>query len=122
MADDVVEHLTSVDILEEHIPVVICPDHVAHTTDVRMIGQGDDGGFTRCADLLAMVCPFALCRCAVLSIVGASGDDLDSNLFSSLLVPCQLHLAHATSADRLSKLPVSCLSVDGGPPPQVLSV
>ena len=87
MADDVVEHLASVDILEQHVPVVVCPDNIAHAADVRVVGQCDDCCFSCCADLLAVFCSFALCSRAVLSIIRSSGYNLDGDLLSSLFVP-----------------------------------
>ena len=87
MTDDVVEHLASVDILEQHVPVVVCPDNIAHAADVRVVGQCDDCCFSCCADLLAVFCSFALCSRAVLSIIRSSGYNLDGDLLSSLFVP-----------------------------------
>ena len=121
MADDVVEHLASVDILEKHIPVVIRPDNIAHAADVRVVGQGDDCSFSCRADLLAVFCSFALCGCAVLSIICSSGYDLHGDLFASLLIPRQLHLSHATSTDSLAKLPMSSLSVESGSSSEILA-
>lgn len=44
MGDDIIEHLTAVDEFEQHIPVIIGPDHISHATDIRMIDETDDGG------------------------------------------------------------------------------
>ena len=52
MGDDVVEHLAAVDILEEHVPVVVGPHDVSHATDVRMIEEGDNGRLSGGAYLL----------------------------------------------------------------------
>ena len=37
MRDDVVKHLPTIDIFEQHIPVIFGSLHVAHTTDKWMI-------------------------------------------------------------------------------------
>jgi hypothetical protein len=55
MRDDVVEHLSSVDELEEHIPVVVGPHHVSHAADVGVIKKADDGGLSGRTNLLGMV-------------------------------------------------------------------
>lgn len=34
VGDDVVEHLTTVDILKQHVPVVVCTDDIAQATDM----------------------------------------------------------------------------------------
>lgn len=39
MADDVVEHLSTVDVFKDHIIVVRMNDHLSHTADVRMVQQ-----------------------------------------------------------------------------------
>ncbi len=36
MRDDVVQHLTSINILEKHIPVIICSNNVPHGTYIWM--------------------------------------------------------------------------------------
>lgn len=43
--DDVVKHLASVDVLEQHIPVIIGADNVSHRTDVRMVEQCNNSRF-----------------------------------------------------------------------------
>jgi hypothetical protein len=37
MADDVVQHLSSVHVFKDHIVVVLVNDHLSHSTDIRMI-------------------------------------------------------------------------------------
>ena len=39
MADDVVEHLASADILEDHVIVVLVNDHLPHAADVRVVEE-----------------------------------------------------------------------------------
>lgn len=122
VADNVVQHLTTVDILEQHVPVVIRSHDVAHATDVGMVGKGHNGSLSRCADFLAVICPFALGSRTVLPIGRPARHDLDSNLFSGLLVPSKFHLSHAASSNRLAKLPVARLGVYCCSPPHVLGV
>ena len=43
MGDDVVKHLPTINIFEEHIPMIIRPLHIAHATDERMVEQGNHG-------------------------------------------------------------------------------
>lgn len=79
MGYDVVQHLTAVDILEEHVPMIRSPDHVAHPADVWMAHQADNGGLSRCPDLLRAVCPLRFP--AVAMFLGReSRYDLDGNL------------------------------------------
>jgi len=121
MTDDVVEHLASINILEKHVPVVVCPDNIAHAANIRMIGQRNNRRLSCRADFLAVFCSFALCRRAVLSIIRPSGYDLHSDLFSSLFIPRKLHFSHTASADSFAKLPMSGLSVESCPPPEILA-
>lgn len=37
MADDIVEHLAPIDILENHVVMVLMDDHLAHPAYVRVI-------------------------------------------------------------------------------------
>ena len=37
MADDVVEHLATVDVLANHVIMMLMNDHLTHTTDVGMV-------------------------------------------------------------------------------------
>lgn len=39
MADDVVQHLTSTDILENHVVVMLMHDHLSHATNVRVVEE-----------------------------------------------------------------------------------
>lgn len=55
MADDIVEHLTAVDILENHVVVMLVDDHLAHAADVRVVKEHGERGFSERADLLRSV-------------------------------------------------------------------
>lgn len=55
MADDVVEHLTAIDVLEDHVVVVVMDDHLAHSADVRMVKQETKGCFTERSHFLGVV-------------------------------------------------------------------
>lgn len=60
MRDDVVEHLASIDKLEQHVPVVVCAHNISHAADVGVVEQADDGGFSGGSHLLGVVCSFAV--------------------------------------------------------------
>lgn len=53
--DDVIEHLATVDIFEKHIPMVVCTDNIVKSTDVGMVQEGADGGFTSGSDFLGLI-------------------------------------------------------------------
>ncbi|KAH0207727.1 protein kinase, partial [Aureobasidium melanogenum] len=46
MRNNVVKHLTTIDIFKQHVPVVVGTDDIAHTADIRMVDQGDNSSFT----------------------------------------------------------------------------
>lgn len=52
MADDIIEHLTSIDILENHVVMMLMNDHLSHTTYVGMIEEHRKSGFTYCSNFL----------------------------------------------------------------------
>ena len=52
VADDVVEHLATADILEHHVVVVLVYDHLAHATDVRVVKKHRQGSFSQRPNLL----------------------------------------------------------------------
>lgn len=55
VADDVVEHLAAVDILEDHVVVVLVDDHLAHAADVRVVEEHGEGGLSEGTGLLGGV-------------------------------------------------------------------
>lgn len=52
VGDNVIEHLASIDILEEHIPVVISTDDITHGTNIGVVEQRYDRSFARSPDFL----------------------------------------------------------------------
>ena len=52
VADDVVEHLSSRDVLERHVVVVRVDHHLRHPTDVRVVQQQHDRSLADRTDLL----------------------------------------------------------------------
>jgi hypothetical protein len=52
VADDVVEHLSAVDILGDHVIMVGVDDHLAHAADVRVVEEHGERGLAVDADLL----------------------------------------------------------------------
>lgn len=81
MRNNIVEHLATVDVFEQHVPMVGGAHDVAHATDVRMVHETDDGGFTGGSDFLGAIGPFRLARTAML-FKGLSWDDFDGRLYS----------------------------------------
>lgn len=80
VGDDVVEHLTAVDIFEQHVPVVVGPDDVTQAAHVRMVEQGNYSSLTRGPDLFALLVTLLVCP-AVVPVVGDTpGDDLARDL------------------------------------------
>jgi hypothetical protein len=65
VADDVVQHLTSIDILENHIIVVLVNYHLSHATYVWMIKKHGKGGFAKSPDLFGGIFG-SLPRCGVI--------------------------------------------------------
>ena len=52
VTDDIVQHLTSIDILENHIIVMLVDYHLSHATYVGVIEKHRKGGFAKSTDLL----------------------------------------------------------------------
>jgi len=61
VADDVVEHLAAVDILKDHVVVVLVDDHLPHAADVGVVEEHGEGGLSERADLLGGVLCGLLC-------------------------------------------------------------
>lgn len=80
--DDVVEHLSAIDIFEQHVPVVVCTDNIAEAANVGMTEEGNNGSLSGGTDLFGMVVAlFFLVGPAVVAIVsGAPGDDFARDL------------------------------------------
>lgn len=103
--DDVVEHLTTIDILEEHIPMIVRPLDIPHRADVGMIQEGDNGGFPGRTNLLRVIRPLTL-TIATMLVCRLSRHNLYGHLLPSLQILGQFDFAHAPRADGLSQLPL----------------
>ena len=79
VGDDVVEHLTAIDILKHHVPVEVCADDILHAADVGVVQEADDGGLSGGADFLGVVGSLAIGSGLVL-VLRLAGDDLDGGL------------------------------------------
>jgi hypothetical protein len=79
MGDDIVEHLSTVDILEEHVPMKICTINVSHATYVRMVNETNNGGFASSPDFFGVICSFSFCSGTVF-ICRLTGYNFDGNL------------------------------------------
>lgn len=78
--DDVVKHLTTIDILKQHIPVVVCTDNIPKSTNVGVVEEGDDSCLACSTDLLGLVGAL-LIGAALMAIVGGSSrNDFACNL------------------------------------------
>ena len=72
VTDDVVQHLTSIDILENHIVVMLVDYHLSHATNVGMVEKHGKGGFAKSTNLLGGIFG-SLPRCGVVVDAGAVG-------------------------------------------------
>ena len=82
MRDDVIKHLTTVHILEEHIPVPSCPDVVAESTNVGVVQYVDEGGLARIPDLPGLVGGLSFFLAGTAVFVGHSFNDLAGDLWT----------------------------------------
>ena len=105
MRDDVVQHLSTVDVFEQHVPMIVCPLDVSHCADVGMVEQRDDGGLSSCPNLLRVVLPFTITIVCMTVVECVTGHNFDGNLLASLQLLRQLHLPHAPGPYRLSEGP-----------------
>lgn len=55
VGDNVVKHLSTIDVLAEHVPVVVGAHDVSHAADVGMAKKSDDGSFPGGPDLLGLI-------------------------------------------------------------------
>jgi hypothetical protein len=81
MGDDVVEHLSAVDIFEKHVPMVVGPHDVLHAADIRMVEESDYRCLSRGSYLFGTVGPFSLTGASVF-LGRVSGDDLHGGLYT----------------------------------------
>lgn len=35
--NDIIQHLPAIHVFEQHVPMVVCPNHIAHAADVRVV-------------------------------------------------------------------------------------
>ena len=52
VADDEVEHLTAIHVLEHHVIVMLVNDHLTHTADVWVVEEKGECGLAEGADFL----------------------------------------------------------------------
>lgn len=109
---NIVEHLAAVDVLEQHIPVIIRSNDIAHAADMRMVEQGNDSRLASCSYFFRLIRTF-LVGTALVFLGRASGDDFASDLLGAIFLPSKLHLAHASSANGLAQDPFPGLCRNG---------
>lgn len=80
MRDDVIEHLAAIDILAQHVPVIIGSDDISHAADVRVTEESDDSCFAGGPDFLGLVRPLLIGSALVSIFSGATGDDFAGDL------------------------------------------
>ena len=88
MTDDVVEHLAAVNVLEDHVVMVLVDDHLAHAADVGMVEEHRESCFPECTNLLRGIFRCLLCRslgvgrcCNAAGSLGSDAwEDLDGKL------------------------------------------
>ena len=61
MGYDIVEHLAAVDVLKDHVVVMLMHDQLAHPANIRMVQEQTERRLANCADLLG--CVFAMLLC-----------------------------------------------------------
>lgn len=68
MADNVIQHLATVHVLEDHIIVVLMDDHFSHAADIRVVKKHGKGGFAKSPNLLRCV-PRSLTRGGIVGAI-----------------------------------------------------
>ena len=79
--DDVVEHLATVDVLKEHVPVVICAHNITQAADVRVIEEGDYSCFAGGSNLLGLIGALFVGSILVAVFGRTTRDNFTGNLF-----------------------------------------
>lgn len=79
--DDVVEHLTTVDVLKEHVPVIICAHDITQAADMWVVEKGDYGCFAGGSNLLGLIGAFFVGSALVTVFGRAARDNFAGNLF-----------------------------------------
>lgn len=68
MGNDIVKHLAAIDVLAEHVPMVVGAHNVSHTTDVGMAQERDDGCLSGGPDFLRLVRSLLVRSCLMLCV------------------------------------------------------
>jgi len=84
VGDDVVEHLSTIDELEHHVPVEVCAHDILHAADVGMVQQTDNGSLSGGSDFFGVIGSFAVGG-ALMLVLGLSRNDLDGGLLTLTL-------------------------------------
>lgn len=107
VADDVVEHLTAVDVLKDHVVMMLMDNHLTHPTYVGVVEQHGEGSLTDSSDFLGSVLGGLLCDglWGCIRAVGYGGGGVNAGeYFYGKLLLCdvvygELDLSHAASAE-----------------------
>lgn len=103
VADDVVQHLTAVDILEDHVVMMLMDNHLTHPTYVGVVEEHGEGSLTDRSDFLGSVLRGLFCDSlwGCVGAVGYGGRRVDAGeyfygkLLLSDVVYGELDLSHA---------------------------
>lgn len=55
MSDDIVEHLTTVDVFEDHVVMMLVSYDFSHSADVGVVEEERERSFTDCTDFFGCV-------------------------------------------------------------------
>lgn len=55
MTDDIVKHLTTINVLGNHVIVVLMNDHLTHTADIWMMEEHRQSSFTKGTNLFRSI-------------------------------------------------------------------
>lgn len=61
VADDIIKHLTAVDIFEDHVVMMLVNNHFAHSADVWVVEEHREGSLAEGADFLGSILGSLLC-------------------------------------------------------------
>lgn len=111
MGDDVVEHLATRDVLEQHVVVRCHGVHFVELANVFVVQQVRYGGFTHGADVFGLV-GFLFggvfgTRGIAPMLDGRSRDNLDGAVGVGHAVVGEFDLAHAACTHRLDEVPIA---------------
>lgn len=80
MRNDVVQHLTAINVFKKHIPVVVCANNVTQPTNVGVAQESDDGSLTGGPDFFGLIGSFFICSSLVAIIGRTAGNDFARDL------------------------------------------